>query len=146
MKPSKPSFKQKQFAKEYIKNKFNAQKAALQVYDVKPNLAKQLGHNTLKNPMVQNEIQKGLAKAGLTPEYINESMYEAIEINKQGKPSQAVLAQLLTQAQKIYQYIPKDRKEVIREERRVLLSKDFSVLKTELTTSVSTSQELLEDL
>src|SRR5574343_497531 len=134
---TKPTMKQKAFAKAYVKNKFNGKKAVLEVYDVKEGNAKGLAHNTLKNPLVQNAIQEELAKAGLSREYLNKTMYDAIEINKGGKPSQAVLAQLLIQAQRIYSYIPKDNKTVVKETRKVFLDKDYNEVKTQLEATVS---------
>ena len=143
----KPTPKQKQFVKEYIKNKFNGSKAALQVYDVKnKDSAKEIAHQNLQKEVVQNEVQRQLAQSGITLEYVNSTMYDAMEFNKQGKASQAVLADYVKHAHKLYNALPKDKKVVVKEERRVLLSKDLEVLKGELTTTVIRSQELLQDL
>lgn len=139
--------KAKAIAKSYIKNKFNGTKTGLDVYNTtNPNSAKRMISKALKLPEVQNAIQQELAEAGLTKEYLNKTMYDAIEINKHGKPSQAVLAQLIIQGQKIYNYLPKDTKTVTKEVRKVYLDKNYQEIKSELEASLSVTQELLNDL
>lgn len=134
-------------AKSYVKNGFNGAATGMEVYNTtKRQNAKSMINKALKNPQVQNAIQQELDKAGITREYLNQKFKQAIDINIEGKPSQAVLAQLLIQGQKIYNYLPKENKTVIKETRRVLLSKDYDILKQELTQTTQETQELLGDL
>lgn len=147
-KRSYPQGKVKAIAKAYVKNKFNGTKTGLEVYNTtNKNSAKAMMNKALKSPEVQNAIQEELAEAGITKEYINKMMYKAINKNiEEGKPSQAVGAQLIIQAQKIYNYLPKSKEEKIRETRKVFLDKNYNVVKQELEASISTTQQLLEDL
>lgn len=138
----------KAIAKAYIKHKYNGAKAGLEVFNTtNKDSAKAMMHNALKSPDVKKAIQEELAEAGITKEYLNKMMFTAIEKNiKEGKPSQAVGAQLIIQGQKIYNYLPKDSKTVLKETRRVFLDKDYNEVKTQLEATVSTTQALLEDL
>ena len=103
-KRSYPQGKVKAIAKAYIKNKFNGAATGMEVYNTtNRNSAKRMISKALKSPEVKNAIQEELAAVGITREYINKQMYKAIDKNIElGKPSQAVGAQLLIQAQKIY--------------------------------------------
>lgn len=147
MQRTKPTPKQKAFAKAYIKNKFNARKTALEVYDTTEKQAHNLGHQVVNKPIVQKTIQEELAKAGITLDYINESMYKSIEHNlRYGKASQAVASDLIKHAHKLYNAVPSKGQTTIKEERKILVDKDFNVLKEELTKTVSTTNQLLQDL
>ena len=147
-KRSYPQGKVKAIAKAYIKNKFNGAATGMEVYNTtNRNSAKRMISKALKSPEVKNAIQEELAAVGITREYINKQMYKAIDKNIElGKPSQAVGAQLLIQAQKIYNYLPKDQATKVRETRKVFLDKDFNTVKEELTQSISLTQSLLNDL
>lgn len=147
-KRSYPQGKVKAIAKAYIKNKFNGAATGMEVYNTtNRNSAKRMMSKALKSPEVKNAIQEELAAVGITREYINKQMYKAIDKNIEfGKPSQAVGAQLLIQAQKIYNYLPKDQATKVRETRKVFLDKDFNTVKEELTQSISLTQSLLNDL
>ena len=137
----------KAIAKAYIESGYNGAESGLKVFNTtKRKNASVMMRKALQTKNVQNEIQAQLAKAGIDEEFINTTMYQAIETNKLGKPSQAVLAQLLIQAQKIYNYLPKDNKVIIKQERKILLDKDYKIVKTNLSESVTQSQELLNDL
>jgi len=147
-KRSYPQGKVKAIAKAYIKNKFNGAATGMEVYNTtNRNSAKRMISKALKSPEVKNAIQEELAAVGITREYINKQMYKAIDKNIElGKPSQAVGAQLLIQAQKIYNYLPKDQATKVRDTRKVFLDKDFNTVKEELTQSISLTQSLLNDL
>ena len=147
-KRSYPQGKVKAIAKAYIKNKFNGAATGMEVYNTtNRNSAKRMMSKALKSPEIKNAIQEELAAVGITREYINKQMYKAIDKNIElGKPSQAVGAQLLIQAQKIYNYLPKDQATKVRETRKVFLDKDFNTVKEELTQSISLTQSLLNDL
>lgn len=138
----------KAIAKAYIESDFNGAEAGLKVFNTtKRKHASTMMKKALKSPSVQNAIQEGLVKAGIDQEYINVKFKQAIDNNlTYGKPSQAVGAQLLIQAQKIYNYLPKDNKEVMKQERKIILDKDYNVVKEELTQSTTRSQDLLRDL
>lgn len=138
----------KAIAKAYIKAKFNGAEAGIEVFNTKKRKnASVMMRKALQSPDVKNAIQEELAQAGLTKDYINKMMFKSIEKNIEfGKPSQAVGAQLLIQAQKIYNYLPKDQATKVRETRKVFLDKDFNTVKEELTQSISLTQSLLNDL
>ena len=135
-------------AKAYIKSKFNGAEAGMQIFNTKKRKnASVMMRKTLQSPYVQGAIQEELAKTGIDHKFINKHFKLGIENNlKYGKHSQAVGAQLLIQAQKIYNYLPKSKESLVKEERKITLDKNFTVIKEELTQSVTTSQELLKDL
>lgn len=135
------------FAKKYVEYKGNGLRAALDVYDTTPKNAKNVAHITLKKPVVQEEIKSLLNKAGLDLDTLTGFTTDAIVNNlKYGKASQAVGADLLKFAFKLHNVVPGKESKKIVETRKVTLSKDFNVIKEELTQSVSKSQELLSDL
>lgn len=146
MQRTKPTAKQKAFVKAYIKRKFNASAAASDVYDVKKDQSANLGHQVLNKPIVQQTIKEELTKAGISLDYVNDTMKEAMELNKAGKPSQAVLAQLIIHAHKLYNAVPDRVKVTIKQERKELLSKSYDELKEELVSTITTSQAILQDL
>lgn len=138
----------KAIAKAYINAKFNGAEAGLKVFNTKKRKnASVMMRKALGVKEVQNEIQAELAKEGIDRGFINKYFKKGIEYNiDNGKPSQAVGAQLLIQAQKIYNYLPKDKGTVKKETRRVLLDKDFNIVKDELSVSITKNQELLNDI
>lgn len=135
-------------AKAYVKAKFNGAEAGMEVFNTKKRKnAAVMMRKAMQSPQVQESIQEELKKAGLDKEFINKALYKGISHNLQyGKASQAVGADLLKTAMKIYNYLPKDSKTVVTEKRKVLLDKDFNTIKEELTQSVSLTQSLLQDL
>lgn len=57
------TYKQKRFIQEYIKNGGNATKAVLSSYDTdRVTTAKKIGSNNLKNPTIQEQLNKALSK------------------------------------------------------------------------------------
>lgn len=138
----------KAIARAYVKAKFNGAEAGMQVFNTtKRKNAAVMMRKAMQSPQVKESIQEELAKAGLDKEYINKKLYKSIEHNLQyGKASQAVGADLLKTAMKIYNYLPDKTTRVIKEERKVLLDKDYNVLKSELEATVTTMTSLLNDL
>lgn len=138
----------KAIAKAYVKSKFNGAKAGLEVFNTtNRDSAKTMMHKVLKVPQVQNDIQEELSKSGLTREFINKNLYKGINHNlTYGKASQAVGADLLKTVMKVYNYLPKDSKTVTKEVRKVFLDKNYQEVKQELEASITTTQELLNDL
>lgn len=142
-----PTLKQRKFAKEYVKNGGNASKAVMEVYNTKKKNAHLIGYQNMKKPVVQKTIQELLNKNGLRLEDLTEITTKAIKHNLQyGKASQAVGADLLKFTYKLHNAIPDKVNHTIKEERKVLVDKDFNTIKEELTQSVSTTQALLNDL
>lgn len=141
---TKPTLKQKAYARALVKHKFNGAKAVQEVYNTTKR-GKEIAYQNNKKPAVQEEIKKVLNEVGLSIEYIAQEMKGAIEYNKGGKPSQSVLADLLKQGIKLHQSTL-GNKGTIKQERKILLDKDYNILKEELTTTLTKSKELLEDL
>ena len=142
-----PTLKHKKFAKAYIENQGNASKAALEAYNIKPEDAPTIGYQNMQKPIVQQTITELLNKAGIDLETLTDYGNEALQNNLTlGKPSQAVGADLLKFYYKLHNAIPKEGKGMIKQERKVLLDKDYNVLREELSTIVTRSQDLLQDL
>lgn len=142
-----PTLKQRKFAKEYVKNGGNASKAALEVYDTKKSDSHVIGYQNLQKPVVQKTIQDLLNKSGLKLEDLTEITTKAIKHNLQyGKASQAVGADLLKFTYKLHNAIPDKVTRVVKEERKVLLDKDFNEVKTQLEATITTTSQLLSDL
>lgn len=77
---SKPTFKQKRFIAEYVKNNGNGTKAVMKVYNVKDRInAKAIAHQNLEKEVVQNGIQEALKRSKLTPDYVMDSLHETID-------------------------------------------------------------------
>lgn len=84
----RPSYKQKAFAKAYIKNGGNATDAAIETLDVTTHdSAKHSGMAMLDRPMVQEEIHKLLDKAGLSLDDLTNYSREIITKGLEAKPS-----------------------------------------------------------
>jgi hypothetical protein len=76
----KPTFKQKRFIAEYIKNNGNGTKAVLASYDVTDRLqAKSIAHTNLEKEVVKEGIKEALEKSKLTPEYVVTKLNESID-------------------------------------------------------------------
>ena len=146
MRGDKPTPKQRLFAKAYIKNKFNATKSALEIYDTTYKGAKRIGNNNLKIPIVIKTIQEELASEGITMEYTNKILKNALEVNQDGKPSQAVLADLIKHIHKVYYNQPSGNRITVKQEYKVLLDKDYNTIRRELIETNTRTQELLNDL
>jgi hypothetical protein len=101
-----PTFKQKLFAHEYVKNRGNGVKSALAVYDTDYIGAKNISTQNLDKPAVQNEINKLLKKNGLTLDSSTEYLKKYIDKSIESKPSFSVGADLLKFVFKLYNAIP----------------------------------------
>lgn len=67
----KIELKAKQFAKVYIRNKFNGTKTALEVYDPKnKEVANAIASENLRKPLFQKAIEEELSEQGLTDEIV----------------------------------------------------------------------------
>ena len=146
MQRTKPTPKQKLYARALIKHKFNGAKAVQEVYDVKPQNAKTLAYQNNQKPVVQKEIRQVLNDAGLSLDYLSSVTKDAIEYNKDGKPSQAVLADLVKHSYKLHNALPSNTKMSIKQEYKVLLDKDYNTIRQELIETNTRTQELLNDL
>ena len=69
-----------------------------------------------------------------------------MDYNLEGKPSQSVLLEYIKHTHKLYNTMPSSNKVNIKQEYKVLLGKDYNILKQELTETLTRSQELLDDL
>lgn len=90
-----PTFKQKNFAKAYVKHNGNGAQAALEAYDTDYDSAQVIAHENLRKPIVIEEINKILSKVKKDykdDEWIAEKMMYALEsgIGKEAKNSDAI--------------------------------------------------------
>lgn len=68
---TKPTFKQKRFVEEYIKNNGNGRQAALKVYNAKDNhSATCIAQENLTKPVIISEIERVMEENGLNNELI----------------------------------------------------------------------------
>lgn len=146
-KGDKPTLKQKKFAKAYVENGGNATQAALETYNTQAKQAKVIGYQNINKPVVKKTIEELLNKNGLNLEKLTELTTSAIKNNlKNGKPSQAVGADLLKFTYKLHNALPDKTTRIIRENKKIIMDKDYNTLKTELEQTVSLTTELLNDL
>ena len=69
--PRELTFKQRQFAEEYIRNKGNGVQAALTVYDTADyNTANQIAIKNLQKPTIRDEMSRQMDSSGPTLEAI----------------------------------------------------------------------------
>lgn len=148
-KGDKPTPKEKLFAKKYIENNFNGTQAVLDVYNTKKRSnAKSISYQNLQKPVVQEEINKLLDKAGLSLNELNAYTKNSIEMNmKYGKPSQAVAATLIQHAYKLHNALPKNTKVSIKHTViESLTRKDYKEVTEDLKKISLESSKLVEDL
>lgn len=73
---TKPTYKQQEFAREYVNNKGNGTQAALKVYDAYDSMtASAIAHENLKKPLVKQAIEVFKRE---TKELADEGLQEAI--------------------------------------------------------------------
>ena len=144
----RPSVKMRKFAKAYIENGGIASKAVREAYDVKSaRNASVLGNSMLQNPMVQKTIKEYLDKSGLNLEYISDKIKSTIDYNlENGKPSQAVGADLLKFSAKLQDVIPSSKSASISYSRKEIIHKTFDEIKEELKEINRKSSDLVNDL
>ncbi len=76
----KLTFKQKNFAKEYVKNNGNATQAVMKSYNIKDrSIAQPVGSENLLKPIVKEEIESILNSEGLSNREITKSLRTNIE-------------------------------------------------------------------
>ena len=89
---TKPTFKQKQFAKVYVATKGNGVKSALQTYNPKNyTTANAISTENLQKPLVQEEIRKVLEEKGLTIDHITTIHKRNLDQSKQLSVSQSAV-------------------------------------------------------
>ena len=92
MKRTKPTFKQKRFAKEYIRNNGNGTQAYLKTYDVKnPAYAAMRASNLIRNDNVKREINEILDRSGLNQEAISDRVKAILNREPEKVTDQGVL-------------------------------------------------------
>jgi phage terminase small subunit len=90
---TKPTYKQKRFVAEYIRTNGNGTEAAMRSYNVKSrNIAKNISHENIEKPVVQNEIQEALKRSKLTPDYVMDKLHDAVNsgLGVQAKNSDSI--------------------------------------------------------
>lgn len=102
----KINLKEKKLVTEYVKNNFNKRQAALKVYNVNPNNASSLGKQVLDRPHVQEYLAEQLDKAGLSLDDLNGYLTTSVKKNMDGKPSQAVAADLIKFGYRLHNALP----------------------------------------
>lgn len=82
-----PTFKQQRFAEKYVELNGNGAQAALETYEPKDyNSAKGIARDNIRNPVVQEAIEKELNKTGLTIDYLNHKSKRIVdEITEEGQ-------------------------------------------------------------
>lgn len=143
---NKPSLKMKMVAKKYVENGGNKKDAILSVYEVKKDAtASAMTKQVFDNPMVQDEIEKILDRKGLTKDYFTDLMKESIELNMQGKPSQAQAVDLIKYGLKLHNVEPVKKSMNLSYTKKVIENKGYTELKEELTRLNNLTQKILED-
>lgn len=137
----------KKFAKAYIENGGQVNKAVFEAYPVKDKKnANTLGHALLEKPMVQEEIQRLLNKSGITLDYLNDNVKQAIELNlEQGKPQMGVAADLLKFMYKLHNVIPANKSMNLNYSRKEIINKPYAELKEDLEKMNKLTAKLLVD-
>ena len=104
-----PTYKQKMFARAYVKNAGNGTKAALEAYDGNYNDAKSIATQNLHKEVVQEEIKRveqTLLNKGMSLEWLAEKSKETI-INGMGvKASQKEANDMIKFMYKLYNALP----------------------------------------
>jgi hypothetical protein len=133
-------------AKAYVENGGNKKEAVLNAYDVKnDNVANQVVKQVFNNPMVLDEIEKILDRKGLTKDYFTDKLQDSLELNMQGKPSQAVASDLIKFGLKLHNAIPSNKSISLNYSKKITENKGYSELKQELTRLNDLTQRLLKD-
>lgn len=147
-KPRKtPTFKQKLFAQEYVKNKGNGTKSALAVYDTTYTGAKEISRQNIKKPVIKEEIENILHKKGLTIDRLVDWSKDSIENNLSGKPSQAVASDMLKFLFKLYNVVPATKSmKLSYNKSEQLPSQDILEVKRLLTELNENTNKILQDM
>lgn len=111
--PRKLTWKEKEFAKSYVKNKGNATEAALEVYNVKDRKsANKVGYTIANKPKIQKEIAQIMDEAGLSREKVIELVKRATVAGIGEQPRNSDALRGLEMLTKLHDLYPATRKEV----------------------------------
>jgi hypothetical protein len=144
---NRPSLKNKKFIKSFIDNGGNATKAVLDAYPVKSaKVATVMGHDLLEKPYIQEEISKALIRQGITIDWLNDNVRDAISDNlSNGKPSQAVGADLLKFMYKLHNVIPASKSLNMSYSKKEIINKSYTEIKEDLSKLQELTSKLLKD-
>lgn len=145
----RPSLKQKMFARKYVEKMGNATAAALEVYEVgNKHNATNIGNANLNKPVVQEEIKKIMLKKGIDLDWASDNLKDSIDKNlSEGKPSQAVGADLLKFVFKLHDVIPGAKNlNLSYTKKEIVANKDVETLTKELSDLNKLTATLVEDL
>lgn len=149
-KPRKATFKQKEFAKAYIKHRGNATKAALESYDTDYNNAKLIGHQNINKPAVIDEIEnvrQSLVNKGITLDWLAQQAHTSIVSGIGVKATNKDANDMIKFMYKLNNAIPNNVKKQLTVNLKGNLSSESVdvVIKTLKTTQTKTN-ELIEDI
>ena len=144
-----PTFKQKRFAQEYVRNGGNGVKAAQKVYNSHSyDGAKAIAVQNMDKPMVQNEIEKNLVKAGLSSETLGSKLATVIDTGLGVKATNKdALAGIIT-AYKLLNAFPEkiSKRLTVAVSRKELIRKDITELKEDAKKITEKTSKLVADL
>lgn len=148
-KPRKtPTIKQKMFAQAIIRNKGNATKSAMEVYDVKSRRnAKIIGVTNMQKEVVKEEIQEIMKQQGMTPGYILQKMDQSLNQSIGVKAKNADAVKLLDMMLKLSDAYPK--KQSIHKSMSIkynLSQEDATIAQSKLSQLHDTTASLLAEL
>ena len=140
--------KQRNFARQYVKNNFNGPEAALKSYNTKSRVAaRTISYGNLHKPEIQQEITSVLRRNGMDEDYIARKLNQALESGIGVKATNSDALRSIENIIKLYGYTPVSKHANL----NVTLSdsyndKKHSELIEELKKSTASTQKLLKDL
>lgn len=141
--------RRKIFARKYVEKNFNGTQAVLDSpYNVGSKAsAKQIASQNLRDPLVQKEIKAVMQEKGMSEDWLIDKMKGAIEYNlDEGKPNQAVGANLLDKALKIYNAYPATKNMSMRISlKEQLPDKNFDEIKSMLKELQAKTASIIDD-
>ena len=142
---TKPTFKQAQFAREYVKKAGKGVDAAIAVYDTTSRtVAKSISHDNLQKPVVQQEIKKILTQAGLTTDHVADFLKKAIESGLGEKATNSDSLRGIDMVLKLYNAYPANKTlKLSYSKQEQVMSKDFQKLQDDLQQLNEATQRLL---
>ena len=142
---TKPTFKQAQFAREYVKRGGKGTEAAMTVYDTTSRgAAKSIGYQNLQKPVVQQEIKRILTKAGLSPENATDFLKKAIESGLGEKATNSDALRGIDMVLKLHNAYPANKTvKLSYSKQEQVMSKDFQKLQDDLQQLNEATQRLL---
>lgn len=141
---NKLSIKQKKFVKRYVETG-NATQAALEVYNTKnPKAGNKLANDNLSNPKVIEEIDKVLAKQGISLETTTSRLHDIANWTPDKVSSDTVLKANI-ELIKLLKGYPESKKVIDKRVMRVNLnSKDYKELIQDYKTKNQEIQEIID--